>query len=53
MQLGEAVKAAVSALAGPDRQIETAELEIAVLARSRPRRAFRRIEDAEIAALLA
>ncbi|HMC51277.1 MAG TPA: hypothetical protein VKI64_00860, partial [Acidimicrobiales bacterium] len=52
MSLGEALKAAVAALAGPDRQIEPAELEIAVLARSKPRRAFRRIEDQETRSLL-
>ena len=52
MSLGEAVKATVSALGGPDRRIEPAELEIAVLARSLVRRAFRRIADDEIASFL-
>jgi len=50
--LADALKAAVSALAGPDRQIEPGELEAAVLARSQVRRAFRRIEDGETAELL-
>ena len=53
ISLADALKTAVRALAGPDRQVEPAELEIAVLARSQARRAFRRIEDAETAQLLA
>ena len=46
------MKATVSALGGPDRRIEPAELELAVLARSLVRRAFRRIADDEIASFL-
>ena len=51
--LGAALKAAVAALGGPDRTIPAEELEIAILARSDGRRAFRRIVDDEAAALLA
>ena len=51
--LGAALKAAVAALAGPDRQLPPEELEIAVLDRANGRRAFRRIVDEDAAALLA
>ena len=37
-----------SALAGPDRTLGAAELEVAVLARSGERRCFRRLEDDEV-----
>jgi proteasome alpha subunit len=50
--LADALKAARSALAGPDRQLPAEELEVAVLERSGKRRTFRRIEDDETAALL-
>ncbi|MFL6204948.1 MAG: proteasome subunit alpha [Acidimicrobiales bacterium] len=53
LDLAGALKAAVSSLAGPDRTLEPAELEVAVLSRSNGRRAFRRIEDEELATLLA
>ena len=53
MTLADAVKAATHALAGPDRTLEPRELEVAVLARSNGRRAFRRIDDEELAGLLA
>ncbi len=49
----EALGAAVSALAGPERQLSAAELEVAVLDRLPAGRTFRRIDDAETAALLA
>jgi proteasome alpha subunit len=52
LDMAGALNAAVAALAGPDRTLEPADLEVAVLARSGGRRAFRRIEDAEIATLL-
>jgi len=52
LDLAGALNAAVAALAGPDRTIAPAELEVAVLSRSNGRRAFRRIEDAELATLL-
>ena len=51
--LGDALKAAVKALAGDDRTIEAGEMEVAVLERANPRRAFRRIEDEETVGLLA
>jgi proteasome alpha subunit len=51
--LGAALKAAVAALAGPDRVLPSTELEVAILARSNGRRAFRRIVDDEAASLLA
>jgi proteasome alpha subunit len=51
--LAAALKAAVSALAGPDRELPASELEVAVLGRDNGRRTFHRIEDDEVAALLA
>jgi proteasome alpha subunit len=50
--LGHALRASVSALAGPGRSLEGSDLEVAVLARSNGRRAFRRVEGAELEALL-
>jgi proteasome alpha subunit len=50
--LAEALKSAVSALAGDERTIEPADLEVAVLERSKERRAFRRIKDDELVTLL-
>ncbi|MFM7062166.1 MAG: proteasome subunit alpha [Actinomycetes bacterium] len=50
--LGEALRAAVGALAGPDRSLTAAELEVAVLDRGNGRRAFRRIDDDEVTSLL-
>jgi proteasome alpha subunit len=52
MALGDAVKAAVRALAG-DRTLEAKDLEVAVLARSHGRRAFGRIAEDELTQLLA
>ncbi len=52
LDLSGAARAAVGALAGPDRQLLPTELEVAVLSRSQERRAFRRIEDAELTELL-
>jgi proteasome alpha subunit len=51
--LAEALRAAVSALAGPDRTLGPAELEVAVLAEENGRRAFRRLSVAELETLLA
>ena len=48
----QALSAAVAALAGPERTLGPAELEVSVLDRVAARRAFRRVEDDEIAALL-
>jgi proteasome alpha subunit len=50
--LADALKAATGALAGPDRTLVADDLEVAVLARTAARRAFRRIEDAELEGLL-
>ena len=50
--LGEALRAAVGALSGPDRTLAAAELEVAVLDRGNGRRSFRRIDDDEVASLL-
>jgi len=48
-----AVKAAVRSLAGPDRELASGELEIAVLDRLSEGRCFRRLENGEIDNLLA
>jgi proteasome alpha subunit len=53
LDLGGALRAAVGALAGPDRTLSAGELEVAVLSRQNGRRAFRRIEDAELTDVLA
>ena len=50
--LEPALRAAVAALAGPDRTLAAAELEVAVLARGDGRRAFRRLSDADVEAAL-
>lgn len=52
LDLGGAVRAAVAALAGPDRTLAGDDLEVAVLARSRQRRKFARIEGARLEELL-
>jgi proteasome alpha subunit len=51
--LAAALKCATSALSGPDRTLPADDLEVALLARSDGRRAFRRVEGAELEALLA
>ena len=51
--LGTAMRAAVGALAGPERTIPANELELAVLARSNGRRAFRRVDTDEATEALA
>ncbi len=51
--LRDALRGAVAALAGPDRTLTGPDLEVAVLADENGRRAFRRIVDAELDALLA
>jgi len=53
MSLPQALSAAVAALAGPDRTLAAAELEVAVLARGAGRRAFRRLTDEEVDGALA
>jgi proteasome alpha subunit len=52
MDLQGALRAAVQALAGDDRQLTAGDLEVAVLAPSNGRRAFRRIGQEELATLL-
>ncbi|MBC8364483.1 MAG: proteasome subunit alpha [Actinobacteria bacterium] len=52
LQLQEAVRVAVGALAGPDRQLAPDDLEVAVLARDGGRRAFLRIEGDDLGELL-
>jgi proteasome alpha subunit len=47
-RLDEALAAATAALSGPDRVLAPEELEVAVLERGNGRRAFRRIEQAEL-----
>ena len=51
--LRSALGAAVGALEGPERTLGAADLEVAVLDRANGRRMFRRIEDDEVASLLA
>jgi proteasome alpha subunit len=51
--LATAVKAATTALAGPDRTLGAGDLEVAVLSRGNGRRTFRRIDEGELAQLLA
>ena len=53
LELPAAVGVAVKALAGPERTLGAKELEAAVLSRTDARRAFRRIEEDELAGLLA
>jgi proteasome alpha subunit len=50
--LASALRACVSALSGPDREIQAPDLEVAVLARTNGRRAFKRIDDERVAELL-
>jgi proteasome alpha subunit len=52
LDLAGAVSLAVTALAGPDRSLRAEELEVAVLERAAPRRAFRRLTDAELEPLV-
>lgn len=50
--LGEALRATTTALAGPNRTLGAASLEVAVLAEGPSRRTFRRIVDDELTELL-
>ncbi|KAA0232378.1 MAG: Proteasome subunit alpha 2 [Acidimicrobiales bacterium] len=52
LDLRSALQAAVDSLAGPDRQLDASDLEVAVLRRSDSRRAFHRIEGSELDALM-
>ncbi len=51
--LAAALAAAVRALSGPDRTLGPDDLEVAVLQRGQERRAFKRLDDDAVAALLA
>ena len=53
LDLAGAVKLGVAALAGPDREIPVAELEVAKLTRGIGRRCFVRLDDDEVSALFA
>jgi proteasome alpha subunit len=53
LDLAGAVRMAIAALSGPDRQIATTDLEVAALARTNGRRCFTRLGDDEVGALLA
>jgi proteasome alpha subunit len=50
--LEDALRASVQALAGSERQIDSDELEVAVLSRGNGRRAFRRLTDDEVSSIL-
>jgi proteasome alpha subunit len=52
LTLEAALRVAVGALAGPERSLAAADLEVATLARSNGRRAFRRIQGPPLEALL-
>ncbi|HVX18012.1 MAG TPA: proteasome subunit alpha [Acidimicrobiales bacterium] len=52
LDLQAAVRLAAEALAGPARQLDAGDFEVAVLERGAERRAFRRLDDAEVADLL-
>jgi proteasome alpha subunit len=53
MTLAAAITAGAAALAGSDRSLAAADLEVAVLARSNGRRCFKRLTDDDVARLLA
>lgn len=50
--LADALRAAMVALAGPDRRLGAADLEVALLARTNGRRTFRRLDDDEVHELI-
>jgi len=50
--LADGVRAAVSALSGPDRSLDPGNLEAAVLDRGNGRRSFRRLTDDDLSAIL-
>jgi len=52
LSLPDALSAAVAGLTEPDRELHAEDLEVAVLDRGNGRRAFRRIEGDELAALI-
>jgi proteasome alpha subunit len=52
LELPEALRVAVSALSGPERSLGPRDLEVALLARTTERRAFRRVPEEELGPLL-
>lgn len=50
--LSEALSAAVGALAGPDRTLDAAQVEVAILDRGNGRRTFRQLDPEQLAELL-
>ncbi len=52
MDAPTAVRAGTNALAGPERTLPAADLEVALLERGNGRRCFRRLTDAEVDAML-
>ncbi len=52
LSLDRALSIAVSALAGPDRELPAEDLEVATLTRTNGRRAFRRLSDDEVRKIL-
>jgi proteasome alpha subunit len=51
--MGAAIRAATSALAGPDRVLGAGDLEVAILSGGNGRRTFQRVDEADLAQLLA
>jgi proteasome alpha subunit len=51
--MGAAIVSATSALAGPDRTLSAGDLEVATLSGGNGRRTFRRVDESELAQLLA
>jgi proteasome alpha subunit len=52
LDLHAAIRTGVAALAGPERELPTSELEVAHLSRGNGRRCFGRIDDESVAAIL-
>ena len=52
LDVAAAIRAGVAALAGPDRMLRAADLEVALLSRGNGRRCFRRLTDAQVEAEL-
>ena len=52
MSLGDALKLGAKVLGSDDASLTADQLEVALLDRSRPRRAFRRIKNDELTSLL-
>lgn len=50
--LGSAIRNAATALLGPDRNVDSDDLEVAILARGEHRRCFRRLSHSQVSELL-